>query len=89
MKVQSLAKALKAADKTVIKYRKTLQESEKALKDLVATPWKRPSATNSWKKIPVRTCNFPPIFSLHCIHVSVNFWALLCFILINSRVDWQ
>ena len=52
MKVQSLAKALKVADKTVTKY---VQECGTELKDLVATPWKRPSVTNLWKKRPVRT----------------------------------
>ena len=55
MKVQSLVKALKVVDKMVMKYRKTLQESRKALKDLAAIPWKRPSVTNSWKKRPVHT----------------------------------
>ena len=55
MKVQSLAKVLKVADKTVTKYRKNLQESGTSLKDLVATPWKRPSVTNLRKKRPVST----------------------------------
>ena len=55
MEVQSLSKVLKVADKTVTKYRNNLQESGTALKDLVATPWKRLSVTHSWNKRPVRT----------------------------------